>query len=117
MQNKQGNRISMTVMSVKTKELNEKATNNKKKDDAKEEKREIILAATLIISLEKIKPNEVRSKIFFSANQDKTNILFIKQQRTVTIPRKIYFRELSGTSQTTYNYHISSIIPFYCSTR
>ena len=31
----------------------------KKKDDAKEEKREIILAATLIISLEKIKPNEV----------------------------------------------------------
>ena len=53
MQNKQGNRISMTVMSVKTKELNEKATKNKKKDDAKEEKREIILAATLIISLEK----------------------------------------------------------------
>ena len=31
MQNKQGNRISMTVMSVKTKELNEKATKNKKK--------------------------------------------------------------------------------------
>ena len=53
MQNKQGNRISLTVMSVKTKELNEKATKNKKKDDAKEEKREIILAATLIISLEK----------------------------------------------------------------
>ena len=54
---------------------------------------------------------------FFSANQDKTNILFIKQQRTVTISRKIYFRDLSGTSQTTYNYHISSIIPFHCSTR
>ena len=31
MQNKQGNRISMTVMSVKTKELNEKATKNTKK--------------------------------------------------------------------------------------
>ena len=49
----------MTVMSMKTKELNEKATKNRKKDDAKEEKRKIILAATLIISLEKIKPNEV----------------------------------------------------------
>ena len=31
MQNKQGNRISMTVMSVKTKELNEKTTKDKKK--------------------------------------------------------------------------------------
>ena len=29
MQNKQGNRISMTVMSMKTKELNEKATKNR----------------------------------------------------------------------------------------
>lgn len=38
MQNKQGNRISMTVMSMKTKELNEKATKNRKKDDIKKRK-------------------------------------------------------------------------------
>lgn len=59
MQNKQGNRISMTVMSVKTKEPMKKQQRIGKKDDIKKEKREIILAAILIISLEKIKANEV----------------------------------------------------------
>ena len=51
----------MTVMSMKTKELNKKATEKRieKRMTSKKEKREIILAATLIISLEKIKPDKV----------------------------------------------------------